>query len=450
MGNAGMGNGRRRGLVIDCGPTSQRHWFNLIRLGWRVATVDADECLLFVQYVALCVLIFMAPISKAAIEVCFPIMLACWLWRHIVRRKPSVWLQRPLRLLTVLLAAHIAFCLLSVFFSTNVSLSLRGFFRKSLEYYLMFIIAADTITTTERAKRLLQIMLCSVFFVCFDGLFQEVVGFDLFRGHPIAKFSRMTGPFENPNDLGIYLIILFPHSLGYFSGATGRTRIAAGAVLLLAVGCLTRTMYVTGFLASFLGLILFAYTHHPSRKWVTVLAGIMLICAGALQTWQGLQWKNYFVRFDETGHATGLQDRLWMWGAGWGMLQENPITGVGLNTFMDNYLSYHVGGEAMPRYAHNCYLQMAAETGWPGAISWMLIFIGMLRLWLSAIPKIPEPKLRLLAAGLAIGLFDFMVHSFLDTNFYAIRHAALFWSTAGLLCGLSALKLTPTAPEKPE
>jgi len=90
----------------------------------------------------------------------------------------------------------------------------------------------------------------------------------------------------------------------------------------------------------------------------------------------------------------------------------------------------------MPRYAHNCYLQVAAETGLIG-LSFFLALLGTFFFRLrSRIQKI-EPNARLIALGMAAGLLAFVTQAAIDTNFYAMRQAALFWTIAGLAIGLS-------------
>lgn len=131
-------------------------------------------------------------------------------------------------------------------------------------------------------------------------------------------------------------------------------------------------------------------------------------------------------------------DRWMMWQAAIRMIADRPWLGHGVNTFMANYLTYWVGGERQPRYAHNCYLQVAAETGLVGlaAFAWLLaaLFFRLVRGLRASVGRGPEHSLL---AGCLAGLVAFAVQAGYDTNFYALRQAALFWVLAGLACGLS-------------
>ena len=132
----------------------------------------------------------------------------------------------------------------------------------------------------------------------------------------------------------------------------------------------------------------------------------------------------------------GKTDRWVMWAAARGMIRDRPWLGHGVNTFMANYLTYWVGGEQQPRYAHNCYLQMAAETGLIGLSAFLLCLAALARRWIAGVRALAAPQ-RTWLLGLSAGLAAFLVQAAIDTNFYAMRQAALFWVLAGLALGLS-------------
>ena len=132
----------------------------------------------------------------------------------------------------------------------------------------------------------------------------------------------------------------------------------------------------------------------------------------------------------------GVQDRSAMWQSAIHMIHDRPFLGHGLNTFMANYLDYWVGGERQPRYAHNCYLQVAAETGIVGLLAFVGL-LGALFARLMGVMRQPQFRESLLVAGLLAGLVAFAIQAGVDTNFYSLRQAALFWTLAGLAVGLS-------------
>jgi O-antigen ligase len=239
----------------------------------------------------------------------------------------------------------------------------------------------------------------------------------------------MTGPYENPIDLGTYLMVVIPI---FLVGALTRrwiVRVALGGLLILLVAALLRTEAVGAWCGLAVGLVVLCVRSPTAvrRAGLTLLVigglGIGMFVRGELR--EALSWSEL-----------SKQDRFVIWQAAVKMVQDRPWFGQGVNTFMANYLSYWVGGERQPRYAHNCYLQVAAETGIVG----LLTFVGLLNAIMGRLLARPPPSARGSDRGLVIGyttgLIAFLVQAALDTNFYALRHAVLFWVLAGVAIGL--------------
>jgi putative inorganic carbon (HCO3(-)) transporter len=103
---------------------------------------------------------------------------------------------------------------------------------------------------------------------------------------------------------------------------------------------------------------------------------------------------------------------------------------------MSNYLKYWVGGEQQPRYAHNCYLQVAAETGLVGLAAFLWLLWSLMSQLAKAAFK-TSLKEHVILLGCFAGLLAFLIQSAVDTNFYSLRQAALFWVVSGLAIGLA-------------
>lgn len=143
-----------------------------------------------------------------------------------------------------------------------------------------------------------------------------------------------------------------------------------------------------------------------------------------------------------------------MWSTGWAMFLDQPLLGHGINTFMSNFEAY-AGGSRSPAYAHNCYLQIGAETGLLGLGSFFFFLLCLGNVCRRALRREPGSlpprllELRPVLTGLAGGVLAFLVQSVFDTNFYALRQAVLFWSLAGMILGLSGLFLQTEQSSQP-
>lgn len=132
-----------------------------------------------------------------------------------------------------------------------------------------------------------------------------------------------------------------------------------------------------------------------------------------------------------------------MWKTAWNMIRNNPFLGQGLNTFMANYVRFkplegQIIGSGIS-YAHNCFLQIAAEIGIFGLLSFLWI---VLRATLDSINKqriIKNGFLSSMHLGLFCGIIAFLIYSAFETSLYSFRLAILFWYSLGLLMALSRI-----------
>lgn len=412
------------------------------------------------------VLLFVIPFSKAAIEILFPLLLGAWLierWRFGWRS--SVWWSGGGGRSLWFLSAYMGACLLSIVFSSDPRLSARGFVGKTLEYSLLFLIAADAVRDPIVARRWVSTLMCSAFLVALIGVGQELASkndfimqrvwyyqgpglasrhyrgpaqtpWDSFLLKPQVRFfryGRMTGPYENPIDLATYLMVIIPIVLASTGGiAAPAMRWVVWGLLALLIACFVRVESQGAWIGLITAMGLIAVWGKSLRRRL-LLGGLLVLGMGGFFLYR-------LGRLDSalTFADIGMRDRLFMWQAGWRMFLDRPLVGQGLNTFMANYLTYWVGGEQQPRYAHNCFLQVAAETGLIGFMTFSGLLVSVMWQWwrsLSAMTNVSKSAHAVLI-GLGAALAGFLVQSAFDTNFYAMRQAVLFWTMAGLALGI--------------
>ncbi len=135
----------------------------------------------------------------------------------------------------------------------------------------------------------------------------------------------------------------------------------------------------------------------------------------------------FYERLFLTFKAGGDSDRFRYWLAAWKMINEHPFFGMGVGTFMANFSKYEP--HLYISYAHNCYLQIWAETGIFALLSFggfmvSFVYLGIKRFIVSK---------DFLLLGLLSGAIGFLLHSFFETNLYSLRLAILFWVWIGLI-----------------
>lgn len=392
-----------------------------------------------VQEGSVYVLLALLPFSKAAIEILFGFLFIAWLVARIDprTRQDSFWLRRSSRPLAVAVVGYLAACALSIAVSSAPWLSVKGFIGKWVEYLLLFVIMADVGRRAVVWKRSLTVLAVSSLIVFMEAMTQLWLGRGLLRHYPLMMYGRVTGPYENPIDLATYLmVVLLCLLIGPWRHVAGRALrwVALGALLWL----FAATDAQGAWLAFCVGLVAMMGAapafRHKGLVWLLAALGAAVTALSLSGHLKGA------LSFSEAGKM----DRWLMWQAALGMIHDRPWLGHGVNTFMDNYLRYRVGGELWPRYAHNCYLQVAAETGVVG-LAWFLGLLAALFARLSKALAQLEPERGLLLLGLFGGLVAFVTQAAYDTNFYAMRQATLFWVLAGLALGLSERPASSTS-----
>lgn len=106
------------------------------------------------------------------------------------------------------------------------------------------------------------------------------------------------------------------------------------------------------------------------------------------------------------------------WISGLHMLGDNPITGVGLDNFGIAYPHYQILGAGDVKPAHNDYLQMASETGIFGLLAFLAFWGYFIVHNGRSILREEDRATRWFRAGVFAGVVGFLLHSFVDFNFY--------------------------------
>jgi len=399
-----------------------------------------------VQHVGLYLLCAFLPFSNSAIEIAFGILLIGWVVEHGLQKglRHSVWSTRTARLCGIAVIAYLVWSGLSFLWSTQVSLSLHGWFRKTLEYVLLFVIVTDIAQDRAVLKRAVLVLLGSAFVLVGDSIAQEILGYDPIRHRHLNEFSRMTGPFSDPNGLSSYFLPMIPIALCVGWGKAIRPHILWLALSLALIACLVHTRSDAALLGLLITLVILCVCHHSFRWPIAVVMLVLLIFVG-----DQLSQQVHIVATLAFDQDAGLQDRKSMWGAAWSMIAAHPFLGLGLNTFMDNYMQYCKGTCFGPSYAHNTFLQVAAETGLIGLSTLLFILGTILSAWIRALRSSLQAQGAMwwILLGLGTSMIAYLVQTTFETTFYMLRLATLFWVVSGLMVGLSFSILNDRDPE---
>lgn len=387
-------------------------------------------------------IIFVLPFSKSIIEICVVIGLVSVLLKKMIKKERLFELDAVNVLLCIFVLASIP----SFLNTPDIHLSVRAFFSKTLKFAALFLLAREIIGDRRKLANFIAIALISCVIILTDGLIQYFfTNVDLLRNYPSFKFVETnpfypgapTASFPYPNDFAAWMIVfIFPViTYIFFADRPWHKTVSMsllGAVLFyMFLLAKVRGAWLS-FAASFFVMLIF-----KASKFMIIFFAVILIAAIMMQN-------TFFVYVTS---LTTVYDRGKMWEHSLEIFKRHPVIGNGLNTFYINYMMIRDDESKGIRgsYAHNCYLQMAADIGLLGLLSFLAFISAIMLKGIRSFKNSKDPVYGSFILGLTFGIFAFLAHSALDTNLYSLPLAALFWLVSGVLLAVIKLSKEPSA-----
>jgi putative inorganic carbon (HCO3(-)) transporter len=405
-------------------------------------------------------LILFIPISAAGTEIFAVLAIISFIVKKILKPELNFIKSRP----NLFLLLFIIFCGFSLFNSGPfLKISVRALFSKWLEYVLIFLAVGDTLADRKRLRNTVVIFLLMGGLVGIDSISQRFLGIEFLRHRSLLLKKQMgeytiTGPFKHYNSLATYLVCVLPLMVALplieMKKRIYRVGLLLGATLLIL--CLLLSISRGGWSGFMAGMLLMLFLSHKYRRILPVICIFILLIMlipitrerveFTIQT-EGVQSEGIRAEGDR---YRGDADRFLYWDGALKMIKENPFLGKGLGTYM-RYVSNYV-----PRlhihYAHNCFLQIWAETGIFALLSFLL-FVGSvlyraIRVFRRSVFRRQPLKDKssgmvslgenpYLLLGLICATFGFLVHSFFDVQLYSLQLSVLFWVMLGMTLTLA-------------
>ena len=328
-----------------------------------------------------------------------------------------------------IVAWFILLSLVSVGFSRWPGGSLQFFMDYAWKAGVVYFLAANLLTSTERARQF-----CWTF-VLFAAV-NSFIGLQNWRSGNMASgaTNRIEGGFAplatNPNDLGLLLDLCIP--LAWYAYRTAKTKTTRYMALLTVIASAV-TVVVTFSRGAFLGLLVVAGAlvwnrARGKRVQTLVLIAVLLpvLLAVLPAGYSDRMLSIFYSDMDETGSR---DHRIKLMEAGVTSMIEHPL-GVGLGM---NILSSADSGAGW-NMIHNAYLQVGVELGVLG------FFLYLLLIWktyqgLSVIEESPLRSVADLAFAIRLSLIAFAVGGF----FGPVAYNFYFFYPGGMAVALKSL-----------
>jgi O-antigen ligase len=254
------------------------------------------------------------------------------------------------------------------------------------------------------------------------------------------------GPYSNPDHYAGLMEMLVPVGVCYIAARRKKDSVAVLMLLGLASILAAASLLLTGSRGGLLALsteiviagVMLRRKAHGAQSWslIATLAGgavaILLLFSwidpgqvakrlGSIFEVPGQVWIDT-TEFRKRAAVDSLR-----------MLRDHPAFGVGLGNFEIAYPPYQsFPSDATIDYAHDDYLQAAAETGLAGAAIIIAALAFFFRLSFHGLARRLLSDQGWIQLGAALGCCGLLVHSFVDFNLHIPANAAWFAALAGV------------------
>ena len=335
-------------------------------------------------------------------------------------------------------------------------------------YGLFGFLVLRTVRTRRRAEALALVVIASALFQAFYGMAEVFSGHETILGRPKRhNVGSVTGTYVNRNHLAGFLEMAFPLGLGYLLVKARYFAMEKGMSLRRKIVWFGQESlqwtFLLGLVPVFIGLgIVFS----RSRSGIMVLAVTAVLAAAAAASWRELSdgdgggagaggGERRLGRVVRLVVAVVLAAAVWL-GIGpivrrfadvditsdsrrtfyantLEMIGDFPWTGSGKGTFVNAYPMFEKLDDRLRlSFAHNDYLELAAENGIPAAAALLAAGVALL-VWLFALwRRRRDPFAKGIGLGAGLGVAALLIHGFTDFNLQIPANAVYFTALAML------------------
>lgn len=303
--------------------------------------------------------------------------------------------------------------------------------------FVLFFLSVQSFRSTQHLRSLLWFLLALGFVVAVFAILQYFTfNQKIYWAREVRDSGTVFGPYVNRNHfaglmelilpLGMAMLLLRPVPQDQLPMVGLFTVVPIGALFLAA-----SRGGITSFAVQivFLGLLMWARARGRKRL---AAATLLLLLAGAFLAWLDVgRAVERFTRMEFEEVSRGR--RLAMMHDSWRIFLDHPWTGTGLGTLAAVYPQYesYYDGKVVD-HAHNDYVELLAEAGWPGAACALVFVILLFRL---AVTKLAADKIPLVACarvGALVACAGLLVHGLVDFNLQIPANLLLFLLMAGV------------------
>lgn len=344
------------------------------------------------------------------------------------------WQPLPFATLAVVLMVSLS---VSLFISDYFYISLRGYWKYLAGLFLLYA-GIDVIRSRQTARLALMVLLISLTTAMLAGLWQHFFGYDFiyFRGPVVYKdvVPRITGPFKHCNDYATYIVPAFTLVSAFIVISFKKKEYLRVFLFLILFSGFSWMLILTisrgALLATFFSMLIFI----SFFKFRIYAYPALFLAAFAIALIPSAMSERFLNMFQHSGSAS---ERMILLETTWRMVMENPIFGLGLNTYSDYFPKFRPADYPAIMYAHNSYLQIASEAGLSGCILFFSFQTAVVVSIFRKAVQIRTETQKILVLGLTAGICGIMANAFLESLFQSTQLRTHYWSMLGIAAGIA-------------
>ncbi|GEM_PF-1548409 len=262
----------------------------------------------------------------------------------------------------------------------------------------------------------------------------------------VVQQKRVYAAFISPNLFASYVIVMLFLMTGFLINGypfTRKTVYVLISAFLMAIALLLTKSFggLMAFSLTFSLFFLYFFCSIKGKKAVLkrLFLGLVVIFFIFVVLFIVLNWQRLAAIFISSKfHANSITQRFYYWITSLKIIKDFPLTGIGWRNFGIVYEFYRLPLANVSHYSHNVFLQVMAETGLLGLMSFLYMVTIAFRSGIRILNNGGGNQ------GLKIGLFcagcSFLIHNLVDISFYFSQAAFFWWMILGLIVNFSAEK----------
>lgn len=266
---------------------------------------------------------------------------------------------------------------LGVAFASNRSVAIDEFNSVYWKIIVMTLAITWLITTPKQVAQMSKAIMLAGLLVGLTALSNASNGIGLVEGSRVTISRDLGSVLGDPNDLS--LVLMFPLAFTVSQLLEKRASFVLRLFALLTCVVLFFAILETQSRGGLLGaLSVFAYFAFKHIKSKALVISLGLVGALVLYAVAGISGRSSGGAAEE-GIDESAMGRIYAWEAAIKMAIENPLTGIGIDNFYNNYFFYSSHWDGLNHAVHSTWFGVLAETGFVGLFVFIALIVSLIR-----------------------------------------------------------------------